>query len=126
MAEEAAARAELVRARKASEAERDEATTRRRRASRGGLVSLQRLAAVFSRSQHQPLPPDVEPGSIEAMRHCGYLRGQHENEGADILEEVQFKTVTSKRRRTSRTLSDDRESLGGACSRRTSRVASVE
>ena len=48
-------------------------------------MSLEKLAAVFSRSQNQQLPAGVEPGSIEAMKHCGYLRSRDFNPSADIL-----------------------------------------
>ena len=56
------------------------------------------------------LPAGVEPGSIEAMKHCGYLRSHDFNASADILDEVQYK-VTPKVAEMSRTKSDDRESV---------------
>ena len=100
-----------ARTRKPSIIEREDQSFRRK-TPKVGLVSLEKLAAVFSRSQNQQLPAGVEPGSIEAMKHCGYLRGRDFNPGADIVDEV------PKARKTSRTMSDDRESV--ARSRRSS------
>ena len=40
-----------------------------------GMVSLERIAAVFNhRNVAESLPDDVEPDSIAAMRQCSYLR----------------------------------------------------
>ena len=77
-----------TRTRKPSIIERD-AQAFRRQTPKVGLVSLEKLAAVFSRSQNQQLPAGVEPGSIEAMIHCSYLRSRDVDPGADILDDAE-------------------------------------
>ena len=45
-----------------------------------GMVSLERLATIFSHRNVNPLPENVDPESIEAMRQMTYVRGHTDEE----------------------------------------------
>ena len=65
-----------------------------------GLVSLERIAAVFQRPRVQSLPEGVQEGSIEAMKYCGYLRSYDLDGDEEEDKSCNFDSKHKSRRHT--------------------------